>query len=120
VAKVDELGRGQVWTGALAQSVGLVDKMGGLTAAIDEAVRVSGVPVGRDQLPEVVVLPRPPLGLVRRLVGGADEATRAATPAFPAQLMTPELRGALRLLAPALLRAGHGYEARLPYDIDIR
>ena len=120
VAKVDELGRGQVWTGALAQSVGLVDKMGGLAAAIDEAVRVSGVPVGRDQLPEVVVLPRPPLGLVRRLVGGADEAARAASPAFPAQLMTPELRGALRLLAPALLRAGHGYEARLPYDIDIR
>ena len=30
VARVDELGRGQVWTGALAQSVGLVDRLGGL------------------------------------------------------------------------------------------
>jgi protease-4 len=34
VARVDELGRGQVWTGALAQSVGLVDKMGGLADAM--------------------------------------------------------------------------------------
>ena len=28
-ARVDELGRGHVWTGALAQAVGLVDRMGG-------------------------------------------------------------------------------------------
>ena len=74
VARVDELGRGQVWTGALAQSVGLVDKMGGLADAIDEAVRRAGVPVGRDKLPEVMVLPRAPLDLVRRLAAGADVA----------------------------------------------
>jgi protease-4 len=119
VAKVDDLGRGQVWTGALAQSVGLVDKLGGLAAAIDEAVSMSGVPVGRDKLPEVLVLPRPPLGLVRRLLG-ADDPAHARETVLPAQLLTPELRAALRMLAPALLRAGNGFEARLPYDIEIR
>src|SRR4029453_7499980 len=36
VARVDELGRGQVWTGALAQSVGLVAKLGGPPAAVHE------------------------------------------------------------------------------------
>ena len=119
-AKVDELGRGQVWTGALAQSMGLVDRMGGVAAAVDEAVSRSGVPLGRDNLPEVLVLPRPPLGLLRRLAGATDGSAQAPAAVLPAQLLTPELRAALRLLAPALLRAGNGFEARLPYDIDIR
>src|SRR4029077_2474971 len=35
VAKVDDIGRGQVWTGALAQSIGLVDRMGGVGDAVD-------------------------------------------------------------------------------------
>ena len=125
VAKVDEIGRGQVWTGALAQSIGLVDKLGGLGDAIDEAVRRAGIPIGRDKMPEVMVLPRAPLDLVRRLVAGsADEAARAggAAPAIaPARLLTPELRAALRMLAPVLLRGnGSGYQARLPYDIEMR
>jgi protease IV len=125
VAKVDEIGRGQVWTGALAQSIGLVDKLGGLGDAIDEAVRRAGIPVGRDKMPEVMVLPRAPLDLIRRLVAGsADEAARAggaAPPIAPARLLTPELRAALRVLAPVLLRGnGSGYQARLPYDIEMR
>jgi len=125
VTKVDEIGRGQVWTGALAQSIGLVDKLGGLGDAIDEAVRRGSIPVGRDKMPEVMVLPRAPLDLVRRLVAGsADEAARAgggASPIAPARLLTPELRAALRVLAPVLLRGnGSGYQARLPYDIEMR
>jgi protease-4 len=122
VARVDELGRGQVWTGALAQSVGLVDRMGGLADAIDEATRIAGIPIGRDQMPEVHVLPRAPLDLVRRLVaGGADESARgSAKPVTPAQLLTPDARAALRMLAPTLLTGGTGFQARLPYDIDLR
>jgi protease-4 len=127
VAKVDELGRGQVYTGALAQSVGLVDKLGGVADAIDEAVRRAGIPLGRDRVPEIQVLPRPPLDLVRRLVAGAaDDSVRGAPASVetaPAKLLTPELRAALRMLAPVLLRGGAAggiYQARLPYDIEIR
>ncbi|HXU06513.1 MAG TPA: signal peptide peptidase SppA [Polyangia bacterium] len=128
VARVDELGRGQVWTGALAQSVGLVDRLGGLADAIDEAVRLAGIPVGRDRMPEVQVLPRAPLDIVRRLVaGGADDragassgAGGAATSVQPVRLLTPEMRSALRMLAPTLLGGGTGVQARLPYDIDLR
>jgi protease-4 len=124
VARVDEVGRGQVWTGALAQSAGLVDKLGGLGDAIDEAVRRSGVPVGRDKVPEIHVLPRAPLGFVRKLVSGADGLTGsvpAPAPMLgPAALLTPELRAALRLLAPTLLVGGSGYQARMPYDIEMR
>jgi protease IV len=128
VAKVDEIGRGQVYTGALAQSIGLVDKLGGLGDAIDEAVRRAGIPVGRDQVPEIHVLPRAPLDLVRRLVAGSTDesgdggAAAGAAPVDAARLLTPEMRGALRMLAPALLRSGGAasYQARLPYDIEIR
>ena len=127
VAKVDEIGRGQVWTGALAQSIGLVDRMGGLGDAVDEAVRRAAIPVGRDQVPEMYVLPRPPLGLVRKLVGAADEAaagaagaTAPSTETPPARLLTPDLRAALRLLAPTLLSRAGAIQARLPFDVNIQ
>jgi protease-4 len=122
IARVDELGRGQIWTGALAQSVGLVDRLGGLADAIDEAVRMAGIPVGRDKMPEVHVLPRAPLDLVKRLItGGADGTAGAAEkPVLPAQLLTPDARAALRMLAPTLLGGGNGVQARLPYDIELR
>jgi protease IV len=124
-ARVDEIGRGQVWTGALAQGLGLVDRMGGVSAAIDEAARLGRVPLGRDGLPEIHVLPRPASGLLRQLtaVGGllADSDTEAApAPIKPAELLLPEGRAALRLLAPLLFAGGSGFEARLPYDIELR
>jgi protease-4 len=126
VARVDELGRGQVWTGAQALSVGLVDRLGGLADAIDEAVRLGKIPVGRDKMPDVQVLPHAPLDLIRRLAaGGADDqgASGSAGPAkavTPTQLLTPDMRAALRMLAPTLLSGGTGVQARLPYDIEMR
>jgi protease-4 len=125
VARVDELGRGQVWSGARAQTIGLVDRLGGVADAIDEAVRLGKIPVGRDKMPEVQVLPHAPLDLIRRLAAGsADDraagATGAAKPVTPAQLLTPDARAALRMLAPTLLGGGTGVQARLPYDIEMR
>ncbi len=150
-ARVDEIGQGHIWTGALAQGLGLVDRMGGLSAAVDEAARLARVPVGRDRLPEMEVLPRDKGGLLRLLAGAtkevvstgeADASDSAATEAdidldgvwtqsqtsstanaaeSAARLLTPDARAALRLLTPFLLTgAGVGFEARLPYDIDLR
>jgi protease-4 len=118
VARVDEIGRGQIWTGAMGMSLGLVDRIGGVGEAIDEAVRRSGVPVGHDRMPELEVLPRASAGFVRRLIGAADAAAAPTTP--PVRLLTPDTRAALRLLAPVLLGGGAGFEARLPYDIELR
>jgi protease-4 len=101
-ARADELGRGRIWTGSQAASVGLVDRMGGISAAIDEAARRGGVPVGPGGLPELVVLPRPVpsvLGALSRIPGG---------------------RVALRLLLPLVAEGGTGILARLPYDIETK
>jgi len=101
-ARADELGRGRVWTGSQAAGVGLVDRMGGVSAAIDEAARRGSVPVGPGGLPELVVLPRPVpsvLGALSHVPGG---------------------RAAVRLLLPLLAEGGTGILARLPYDIETR
>jgi protease-4 len=121
-ARVDGVGRGQVWSGGTAQSLGLVDRMGGLAVAIDEASRLARAPLGRDGLPEIEVLPKSPSSALRKLVGLAADADDAPASelATAARLLTPELRGAIRLAAPLLLGAGTGIQAQLPYDIDIR
>jgi len=121
VARVDEIGRGAVWTGALAQGLGLVDKMGGLADAIDDAARRGAVPLGPDQLPDLQVLPPSPSSALRRLVGlGAsdDDAPSKLT----AGLLGTEGRALLRMVASLALSdpADTGVVARLPYDIDIR
>jgi len=91
-----------VWTGSQAAGVGLVDRMGGISAAIDEAARRGGVPVGPGGLPELVVLPRPAhsvLGALAHVPGG---------------------RVAVRLLLPLLAEGGTGILARMPYDIETK
>jgi len=139
-ARVDELGRGHVWSGGRAQGLGLVDRLGGVSAAVDEAARLGGVPVGRDQLPDLALLPVEHKGLLHRLTGVASaledgsmesaagessDSTPAPTIVSPASLLTADARAALRLLAPFLATFlvqgnGTGFAARLPYDIDLR
>jgi protease-4 len=131
-ARVDEIGRGQVWTGGTAQTLGLVDKLGGLSDAIDEASRLTRVPLGPDRMPELEVLPKPRRGLLQRAIGlasaSAEEDAASPDPAATEQpasilsvfLATPEGRAAVRLLAPLIRSGGAGVAARLPYDIEIR
>lgn len=42
-AEVDSIGQGRVWTGILAKEIGLVDEIGGLNDAIDEAIKMAEV-----------------------------------------------------------------------------
>jgi hypothetical protein len=121
VARVDEMGPRPGVDGALAA----VERAWSISWAARRRDRrggaLAGIPLGRDRMPEVHVLPRAPLDLVRRLAAGATDE-RAAAPATiePARLLTPEVRAALRMLAPTLLTGGTGVQARLPYEIDIR
>lgn len=97
--RADELGRGRVWTGAQAKANGLVDQIGGVTSALEEAARRGGVPLGPGGLPEVVVLPKPLSGLfgLAKLPGG---------------------RQVEKLLLPLIVGGASGVMARLPYDIE--
>lgn len=57
VEAVDKIGQGRVWSGERARQLGLVDRLGGIDTAIDEAKRLAGIPGG--QRVELVVLPPP-------------------------------------------------------------
>lgn len=134
--RVDELGRGRVYTGASARLQGLVDETGGVIAAIDRAATRGGVPRVADGLPDMVVLPRTRATLVARLAGvseddddapdGPGDALTGLVPrgAAPSPLRSlvqrsPELDRAVRLAAPYLFGPSEGIEARLPYDLEI-
>ena len=122
-ARVDEIGRGHVWTGAEAQGLGLVDQMGGVSAAIDLAAQLGHVPLERGGLPAMAILPRPQGGILRRLTGLGDadaEAGSALESLLRTRLGDAGVASALRLLAPFLLGNGSGIEARMPYDLEIR
>jgi protease-4 len=43
VERVDEVARGRVWLGERAHELGLVDRLGGLSEAIDSAAALAGV-----------------------------------------------------------------------------
>jgi protease-4 len=46
--QVQVIAQGRVWTGAKAKELGLVDELGGLDAALDEARRLTKVPATAD------------------------------------------------------------------------
>jgi protease-4 len=117
-ARVDEIGRGHVWTGAEAQGLGLVDQMGGVSAAIDLAARLGRVPLESTGLPALEVLPHPTTSLLTHLIGDSDSDDLETL--VGARLTATGLASTLRLLAPLLTTDGTGIEARVPYDLEIR
>jgi len=101
--RVDEIGRGRVWTGAQAAEMGLVDELGGLGTA----VRRAKIAAGLDPDADVALMPYPrPLPLAEQL----NEALRlVAVSTGPALPVPPLVRRAAEWLAsmsseaPALL-----------------
>jgi protease-4 len=97
VEKLREVAKGRVWTGADAARIGLVDRLGGLSDAIDLAcerarVRREDVEVRSVPKPSVVEMLRPP---------ESSEAPAAAVPSLQAT-------SAMTLLLDALGLPRHG------------
>lgn len=77
--RVHELARGRVWTGADAHEHGLVDDLGGLTAALDVARRRAGLPAREDSA-DVRVLPHvSPVDRLRPAQSSDDPAAASAS-----------------------------------------
>ncbi len=110
-AQVDELGRGRVWTGARAKEVGLVDLLGGVGDAIEDARRRMKIP--ESERIELVQLPYVEQGLVaqlRKLVGVQDGLTLG--------LPGAALRSFVDGMVPVSLFLQPGtMQARLPFEL---
>ncbi len=83
--EVNEIGKGRVWTGHQALEIGLVDRVGGFDAAVDEMKKLLSVPAGQDVN---LVYKREKVTLWKILTGRIEE--RAAS-----HFLTPEERSLL-------------------------
>ena len=102
VERVNEIGRGRVWTGEQGKEIGLVDELGGLTRAIAVARDLSKIPPTAGV--ELVYFPREK-SFWESLLPAEERPTGAS--------VTTALRSmATRLSAPM--------ELRMPFDVEIR
>ena len=109
--RVDELGRGRVWTGAEAAENGLVDALGGLRAA----VRLAKDALQIDPDADVALVPYP---APKSLLEQVDEVLRRVAVMAAPGVPLPRL---VRDLEPWLATVPEGAPALLPpFLIDIR
>jgi protease-4 len=87
-AKVETLAEGRVFTGRMAKEVGLVDRLGTLDDAVEEARTLAGVPAGESL--DRILLPEP-RGLFDDLFGATGAGGAPAVAADPLAV----LRGAV-------------------------
>jgi protease-4 len=105
---VDAVGQGRVWTGRQAYDRKLVDHLGGIREALNEARQLARLP---EDAP-IVELPVPEeslLALALKLAG-ADETIPSASSLLPSQLME-----VARAMAPFTVFAPDEPLARLEY-----
>src|SRR5574337_1522669 len=86
--RVNEIGRGRVWTGAQAKENGLVDELGGFMTAVQAAKQAAGIEASKEV--QLVFYPHAK-GLLDRV--GDLLGARALTP------VPPQLRDVLRATA---------------------
>ncbi len=116
-ARVDELGRGHVWTGSQALPLGLVDRLGGIGDALALARQRMGL--AADAPVRLVSLPALPSGLLGLL--GALPGVAASSSADAGDLAAladlPAVRAVLSSLPASLLAEPDAVQARLPFDL---
>jgi protease-4 len=77
IARVRELARGRVWTGAQGKTLGLVDQLGGLTEAIGKARELANIPESQSVRFKRFPEPQTPWEALSAAFGVQSEAARA-------------------------------------------
>lgn len=112
VNRLKELAQGRVWSGQEAKGNGLVDELGTLEQAVEEAAKAAGLKKGgysiRRMPPEKNFIE----DLVKQLSGDSDESKAQAV----AKVMGPEYAKAVYYYLNA--QKMQGFQARLPLEID--
>ncbi|WBQ11692.1 signal peptide peptidase SppA [Hyphomonadaceae bacterium BL14] len=94
MARVQEIARGRVWTGAQAIELGLVDRLGGLQDAIAAARELAGLEAGEPVRLRRFPAEPTPLEAFQQLFGMSADGVRALA-RIDALLSLPEVRAAL-------------------------
>ncbi len=107
--QVDPIARGHIWSGSKAKQLGLIDEIGGLQHAIEEAAKRANLP----RHYEVVHLPRRKLSLAERAVTWIGLRASAKQP------MPPAVDKALRTAAPLIYAEPNTAQALLPFAFEL-
>ncbi len=115
-ARVQEIAKGHVWTGAQAKGLGLVDQVGGFALAVERAKALARIS-GAAQLKPFAVGPNP-LGALARLFGADASDSRAARLMGAAEDLArdPQAQALAGALRDAELRA-HGATVLAPIPV---
>jgi protease-4 len=116
-AKVREIAKGRVWTGAEALPIGLIDAHGGLIEAIAKAGELAEIPEGTQA--RILRYPEPgdPFEELLSLVGAQAEGA-ATLGEIQAALADPQVRALLAEVARARAIQNGGVQARGPMLIE--
>jgi len=106
--RVDEIGRGRVWTGVQAHEVGLMDELGGLHTAVMKAKEKVGLRPEADVMLVAFPAPEPLAVQIREALEGA--AVRAAA----SDSLLPQLPASLRRVVSWLSSVPSGSPVLLP------
>jgi len=105
VARVREIARGRVWTGAQAKPLGLVDQLGGVTEAIVKARELARIPAGQSVRYKRYPTPESPWEFLSSAFGVSGEAARALV-AIGGVMSDPQARAVFRGVEAERMRAG--------------
>ena len=113
VPQVNAIARGRVWTGRDALKIGLVDKLGGLTDAINYAAKNGGI-----SNQKVLYYPLKEEDPISELIEKIEEETSKKTSTESTIELPSEIMSYYKQLKS--LETYSGIQMRLPYQIDIR
>lgn len=77
IEKVQEIAKGRVWTGNQAQGIGLVDKIGGLRVAIEEAKALAKIDAKKNVSITIYPEAEDPLKALSSIMGGSTQSAKA-------------------------------------------
>jgi protease-4 len=94
LARVREIARGRVWTGAQGKALGLVDQLGGLTEAISKARELAEIPASQSVRFKRFPTPKSPWEALASAFGVQSEAAHALV-ALGGVMADPQTRALL-------------------------
>ncbi len=112
VQQVNAIARGRVWTGRDALKIGLVDKLGGITDALNYAAKKANI---KDQ--KVLYYPLKEEDPISELIEKIEEETSSKTSSETTIELPTEIISYYKQLKS--LETYSGIQMRLPYQIDI-
>lgn len=114
-ARVREIARGRVWTGAQAHRIGLVDQLGGLEEAIAKAKELARIPADQSVRYKRFPTPESPFEALSKAFGVSGEAARVLV-GIGGVMNDPQTEAAVRRIQIERARAsGASVLAEQPY-----